>query len=80
MEPLAVLSGTCSNKGAFKTMSDEHDTYRHPAPVTKDIGWKQFSVGIFDLVRWPLAIIIIVAIMRAPLTAVFDALAASLRS
>jgi len=45
-----------------------------------DIGWKQFSIGLMDILRWPIATIIIVLLLRAPLERVLDALATMLKS
>ncbi|SEN61336.1 hypothetical protein SAMN05192583_3151 [Sphingomonas gellani] len=45
-----------------------------------DIGWKQFSIGLMDILRWPIAAIVIVLLLRAPLDRVLDAFATMLKS
>lgn len=47
---------------------------------TTDIGWKQFAIALVDILRWPIATIIVVLLLRAPLERVLDAFATMLKS
>ena len=40
----------------------------------RDIGWRQFVIGIIELLRWPAAAIAIVVILRMPLERMLDAM------
>ncbi|HEX8485491.1 hypothetical protein [Sphingomonas sp.] len=61
-------------------MTDDREFGRNGGSRTKDIGWKQFSVSIFDLVRWPAAFVIVMAILREPLSTLINSVSAALRS
>lgn len=44
-----------------------------------DIGWKQFATNIFELSRWPIVVLVICIVMRAPAGRLIDALSLALR-
>ena len=44
-----------------------------------DIGWKQFTISLFDLVRWPVAVVVIFFLLRTPLEKLLDAIASAFR-
>jgi hypothetical protein len=43
-----------------------------------DIGWKEFAIRIFDLVRWPAVFLTFAILIRAPVGRFVDALAGAL--
>lgn len=45
-----------------------------------DIGWKQFSTNIFELIRWPLVVLVIAIVLQAPVGRLLDAITISLKS
>jgi hypothetical protein len=49
-------------------------------PTGRDIGWKQFTIGIFDLIRWPIAVVVIFFLLRMPLERLLDAMATAFRA
>lgn len=49
-------------------------------PTERDIGWKQFTIGIFDLIRWPIAVVVIFFLLRVPLERLLDAIATAFRA
>ncbi|WP_171905846.1 hypothetical protein [Sphingobium phenoxybenzoativorans] len=44
-----------------------------------DIGWKQFATNIFELSRWPIVVLVICIVMRAPAGRLIDAISIALR-
>lgn len=44
-----------------------------------DIGWKQFSIKVMDIVRWPAVVLIVAFVMRGPFERLIDAIAVALR-
>ena len=42
--------------------------------TTSDIGWKQFALGVLDLIRWPSTVVFVILILRAPLFALLEAI------
>lgn len=49
-------------------------------PTRQDIGWKQFTIGVFDLIRWPVAVVVIFFLLRTPLERLLDAIATAFRA
>lgn len=47
---------------------------------TGDIGWKQFSIGLLELLRWPAIFVIIVVILHAPVERLLDAITLAMRT
>lgn len=49
-------------------------------PATRDIGWKQFTISVLDLVRWPVAVVVIFLLLRVPIEKLLDTVAMAVRS
>lgn len=47
--------------------------------TSNDIGWRQFAINVVELIRWPVAFVVIVLLLRIPLTQLLDAIAAGLK-
>lgn len=60
-------------------MANEQEQQQVGAPVRSDIGWKQFVIGIFELVRWPIAVVAIVLFLHLPLERLLNSLSLALR-
>lgn len=45
-----------------------------------DIGWKQFAIGIIEMLRWPAAVVLIFFLLRPQLQQLLGALVDALKS
>jgi hypothetical protein len=45
-----------------------------------DIGWKQFSTKLVELIRWPAVFLAVAIILRAPVGRLVDAIALALHN
>jgi hypothetical protein len=43
--------------------------------ANNEIGWKQFSIRLIEALRWPVAFVAMVVILREPLSAMITAFA-----
>lgn len=47
--------------------------------TTLDFGWKKFAVSVVDLLRWPVAFLVVALLLREPISRLIDALAAAIK-